>query len=183
MESDLSRKIIEVAQSCVNLCACGPYRNTFRTVIGGGKDWDLSVPFQVINGKTVKGVSCCALFAWRTAQISWGDKCPWADLDFEMGQPIGRISELSKKVGAWVGATDKNAFLPPSGSIILNSHHVGIVESCDGEKLTTISGGQCCFEPKTNGGHEGRGLQAIKRKSEPLDKFVALGYVDPYCLL
>lgn len=167
----LSDNIVSTAASFDGACACAPFRQRIFDAVGMPFD---PRPFAVINGK-VQGVSTCYIFARHVLDLC-GVKLP----TWHIGEPIGTIIAWAKKNDLWQ-AMD-SSLCPNMGDILVigpnGGTHVCVVESCDGEALRTIDGGQVCRQ--TGPGHDGTGRQMISRRERQwLGDSVVGSRVDP----
>ncbi len=165
-------RIVEEASKLVGLCACKPWRSEFAAFLGPtapGWTWDLARPYRQWRGDDgrlhTQGVSCCALTAeriWLAAGIAVpGNWYPY------QGGTFVRTHTWPESLGAVRVPT----LMPDVGDMVWTSSHVvAVVESwvepwdteLDYQDGYFIEGGQVCLEH--GGGHDGIGLQAIRRK-------------------
>lgn len=146
-------RAVQVALAAVGRCACKPYRQAFLEALlppPKGEQWPLSVPFRqwTEGGRTkTQGVSTCGVFALR---------CWYPDEvePYKIGSAFARIQRAQRIA------------VPEPGAIILSPVHAMLCVEHVPEYgyVETVEGGQTC--PHVAGdGHEGRGLQAIRRKT------------------
>ena len=163
--------VIAEANRVCGMCACKPFRDTFRDFLGPvvrGGAWDLSKPFRqwTENGKIrTEGVSTCSLSTeqiWKGA----GGRVPsdWYPYDWAKNPTFVRTHVWAEKMGA----LGDLRFLPLEGAAIWTASHfiACLTKWFDPWDITlpyqdawTVEGGGTCLLKKD--GHEGRGLQTV----------------------
>jgi len=179
-------RIIEEAMKLDGLCACGPWRPQFNTILGAvkGGQWWLNVPFHCWqdppkSGKwKTEGVSGCALVG-RYILHAAGVRTDW-DVEYKFGVIFGTMDAFLKPALVegdalrWIMPVPGDAIVVGSGIGTHWTTLVGYEGPGDAPIAVTIDGGLICDHDK-EGGHEGNivrpwgvgKLQAIRLCKRP----------------
>jgi hypothetical protein len=164
-----SDRVIEEALKAEGLCGCGPFRADFLTWLGStdpGYRYPLEIPYDQSKPPGKRGMSLCS----RVTEMFW---CR-AGLALPKGMAPPWDGQTFVRTHTWPashGALGDLWMLPNEGCACWTAgHFVGCFLkwadpwdiSLGYQDVTTIEAGQTCR--LKDGGHEGRGLQAILRK-------------------